>query len=100
MRPAAPGSVATALRSTALPSVPLAGTANEVIVGATLSTVRRNEVVVVRPALSVAVMVTVIGPAGPSAGVYDQLQVPSPLAFLVTVPREVPTVTVPRPPSS
>src|SRR5262249_47427840 len=92
------GSVAAALRTTALPTVPPAGTVNVVIVGSTFLTNRSNEVAVVRPELAVAVMVAVIGPAGPSGGVYDQLQVPS--AFLVTVPSEVPTVTVSRPSAS
>ena len=53
-------------------------------------------VVAVRPPVSVAVMVTGVGPAGPSGGVYDQLQVPV-ASFLVTVPSEAVSVTVLRP---
>src|SRR5262245_42028142 len=41
-------------------------------------------------------MVTGIGPAVLSGGVYDQLQVPA-ASFLVTVPSEAVSVTVPRP---
>src|SRR5262245_30825912 len=69
------------------------------MVGATLLTVRVKVVVVTRPTLSVAVMVTVVEASGPSAGVYDQLQVPSAL-FWVTVPREAVSVTVPLPSAS
>ena len=61
-----PGSVAAALRFTGLPSAPLAGTVNAVIVGATLLTVRVKVVVAVRPPVSVAVMVT--GRAGGAVG--------------------------------
>src|SRR5262245_57008219 len=69
------------------------------MVGATLLTVRVKVVVATSPTLSVAVMVTVVEALGPSAGVYDQLQVPSVL-FWVTVPTEAVSVTVPRPSAS
>ena len=81
---------------TGLPSAPVAGTVKVVIVGATLLTVRVKVVVAVWPPVSVAVMVTVVGPAGPSGGVYDQVQVPV-ASFLVTVPSEAVSVTVLRP---
>src|SRR5262245_57023080 len=65
-------------------------------VGGTLLTVRVNVVVAVRPPVSVAVMVTVVGPAGPSAGVYDQVQAPL-ASSRVIVPSEAVRVTLPRP---
>src|SRR5262245_8614899 len=75
---------------------PVAGSPVITAVGATLVTVRVKEVVAVRPPASVAVMVTVVGPLGPSGGVYDQSQVPA-ASFLVTVPSEALSVTVTRP---
>src|SRR5205823_307074 len=66
------------------------------IVGATLLTVRLKVVVAVWPAVSVALIVTGTGPAGPSGGVYDQFQTPV-VVSLVTVPREAVSVTVARP---
>src|SRR5262245_22644314 len=68
-------------------------------VGGTLRTVRVKVVVAVRPPMSVAVMVTVVGPAGPSGGVYDQLQVPAALSWM-TVPSEAVSVSVARPSGS
>src|SRR5262245_25888922 len=75
---------------------PEAGTPVIDAVGAALLTVRVNVVVAVRPPSSVAVTVTVVGPAGPSGGVYDQLQVPAALSWVI-VPSEAVRVTVPRP---
>src|SRR5262249_11879070 len=67
--------------------------------GATFLTIRVNVAVAVRPKLSVAVMVTVIGPSGPSGGVYDQPQLPAemPLYSADIVPSEAVRVPVPRP---
>src|SRR5262245_13036370 len=93
------GSVAVALRAKALPSGAPAGTVKSVMVGATLFTVSVKVVVAFRPSESVAVMVTVVGPSGPSAGVYDQLQVPA-VSSLVTVPSEALIATVLRPSTS
>src|SRR5205823_12077221 len=64
--------------------------------GATLVTVRVKVVVAVRPPAPVAVMVTVVGPLGPSGGVYDQLQVPAALSWVI-VPSEAVRVTVALP---
>ena len=47
-----------------------------VTTGATLFTVNVKVSVPVAPSLSVAVIVTTVGPEGPSDGVYDQLQLP------------------------
>src|SRR5262245_28101109 len=65
-------------------------------VGATLLTVRVKVIVAVRPPSSVAVMVTMVGPLGTSVGVYDQLQVPVALSWVI-VPSEAVRVTVPVP---
>ena len=48
------------------------------------------------PAELVAVTVTVVGPSGPSVGVWVQLQVPATLSW-VSVPSEAVSVTVLRP---
>src|SRR5438105_8013552 len=69
------------------------------IVGATLFTVRVKVVEAVWWPLSVAVMVTVVGPSGPSLVGMDQLQVPA-ASFFLTVPSEAVSVTVPRPSGS
>src|SRR5262249_13347360 len=92
------GSVTELPRVMAVPSGlwPLAGAPVIVAVGATLLTVRVKVVVAVRPSLSVAVMVTVVGPVGPSDGVNDQRQVPVALSWAI-VPSEAVRVTVPRP---
>src|SRR4051794_23688795 len=74
------------------PSRALAGTLTAVIAGFTLFTVRPKEVVAVSPA-AVAVIVTSVGAAVLSGGVYDQLHVPA-VSFFVTVPRDAVSVTV------
>src|SRR3954469_25044412 len=74
------------------PSRALAGTLTAVIVGFRLLTVRPKEVVAVSPA-AVAVIVTSVGGAVLSGGVYDQLQVPA-ASFFVTVPSDAVSVTV------
>ena len=58
------------------------------MVGTTLLTAYVNVAVAAAFWLSVAVIVTVVGPAGPSAAFSDQLQVPLAL-FCVTVPNAV-----------
>src|SRR5215813_10904906 len=78
---------------------PEAGAPVSAAVGATLLTLRVKVVVAVRLPSSVAVMVTVVGPLGPSGGVYDQLQVPVASSF-VTVPTEAVSLTVPLPSGS
>src|SRR4051794_33934435 len=75
---------------------PDAGTPVMAAVGATLLTVRVKVVVALRPPSSVAVMVTVVGPLGPSLGVYDQLQVPAALSCVI-VPTEAVRVAETRP---
>ena len=65
-------------------------------VGATLLTVRVKVVVAVRPPSSVAVMVTVVGPPGPSAGCRTSSRCRS-ASSRVIVPSEAVRVTVPWP---
>src|SRR5262249_18301768 len=72
---------------------------DSVAVGATLATVTVKVVVAVSPPVSVAVMVTVIGPVGPSARGWDQFQAPVALSW-VTVRGSADSVTVPRPSAS
>src|SRR5262249_18268735 len=75
---------------------PDAGTPVIDAAGATLLTVRVKVVVAVRPPSSVAVMVTVVGPLGPSVGGADQPQVPVALVW-VMLPSWAGRVTVARP---
>ena len=60
----------------------------------TTTTIRGNSIETLHEA-PLAVMVTAIGPAGPTGGVYDQTQRPVVL-FLVTAPSEAVSVTVAR----
>ena len=92
------GSVTVLPRVMAVPSGPWPEAGAPVIaaVGATSFTVRAKLVVVDRPPSSVAVIVTVVGPSGPSGGVYDQLHVPAASSWVI-VPSEAVRVTVPRP---
>src|SRR3954462_11371306 len=69
--------------------------ANAGIVGATLRPLSVKVVEAPSPRESTAVMVTVEA-AGPSGGVYCQVQAPVAL-FWVKVPTEAVSVTVPRP---
>src|SRR5262249_32786121 len=95
---AADGSAAVRAKARAWPRTPPVGPETPAV-GATLFTVRVKVVVAVRPPASVAVMVTVAGPAGPSGGGYDQLHVPV-ASSLVSVPSEAVRVTVPLPSGS
>src|SRR5262245_32360683 len=75
---------------------PEAGAPVIAAVGAALLTVRSKEVRSVRLPSSLAVTNTVIGPPGPSGGVYDQVQMPE-ASSLATEPT---SVTVPLPSGS
>src|SRR5262249_23062017 len=95
---AAEGSAAVRVKGRSWPRTPSAEPEMPAV-GGTLGTGRGKGVVGVRPLVSVAVMVTGVGPAGPSAGVYDQAQVPA-ASSRVRVPSEAVSVTVPLPAAS